>query len=360
MLAAAGTCSVGVEIKGLVAHGPALNFEGALLAPFAGAVAYSWASFVWRERAVFKRLAVLALASIAAWLFVYLQNPPIMESVQAYPEYRCSGDWQPFDIAFSSDGTLYSTDVSQSSLFQHRPDCRQLVAPEVMDYFGRGIRGVAADGQGRVCFTRFMLSGLFTSFESYRPRLFCVAGRSEPEAASQWPGTDEARGMAAVDGQYLIALWYGSTGSIAVVHDGEVIRITQLEEWLPNFIYPVSEDEFFVTVLKVTRTNFDWSERFPAADGGSVLHVRRGTVTELIRGLSYPTGIAGSDDRLFVADYLGGVIRVFSLDGEFLGEVPGFEGPMGLALAPGGDICVAEMDAARVTCLPHGSFLTSQ
>lgn len=42
----------------------------------------------------------------------------------------------------------------------------------------------------------------------------------------------------------------------------------------------------------------------------------------------------------------------YSLEGELLGEVPGFEGPMGMALAPSGDICVTEMGAGRITCKP--------
>lgn len=306
---------------------------------------------------MFKRITASGLAFISWCLLTQSLSLVIAESVPIRSEYRCAGEWKPFDIAFSNDGTLYSTDVFQSSLFQHQPDCRQLVAPEAIDYFGRGIRGVATDEHGRACFTFVLHISLLSIVRSYQPSLFCVAELSAPVVEPQWLGSDEARGMTAVNGHYLIALWAGLGGLVAVVRDGEVIRLTQLDAWLlPHFIYPVSVDEYFVTVLKVTPTYFDWLERVPAADGGSVLHVRQDTVTELVSGLTYPSGIVGSDDRLFVADYLDGVIWVFSLEGELLGEVSGFEGPMGAALAPSGDICVAEMDAGRITCKPIKEF----
>lgn len=314
---------------------------------------------------MFHRIKVLGLAFIAWSLLGQSLSLVIAESVPIQSEYRCAGEWKPFDLAFSSDGTLYSMDGLQNVVFQHRSDCRQLAVTEGVNNFGVGIRGLATDEHGRICFTFVTITGLFTSREGFRPGLFCVAESSATdESEFEFPGllvVGESRGMAAVDEHYLIALWAGLAGLVAVVGDGEVIRQTQLDAGLlPHFIYPISVDEYFVTVLHVTPTYFDWLGRFPAADGGSVLHVKHDTVTELIGGLTYPTGIVGSGDRLFVADYLDGVIRVFSLEGELLGEVQGFEGPMGAALAPSGDICVAEMDAGRITCQPVDLFEPTQ
>ncbi len=63
----------------------------------------------------------------------------------------------------------------------------------------------------------------------------------------------------------------------------------------------------------------------------------------------FPSGILGGDTT-WLADHRRGELLEISLQGKVLHTFKGLEGPMGMAKAPNGDICVAEMLGGRIRC----------
>lgn len=313
--------------------------------------------------------AIILLAATGALSVGWNSTDPAT-SIRIGPYYQCLTTYRPFDIAFAPDGMLFSSDATSWLLYMHDPACRQIVGVGTAGWI-TNVTGVAVDNQERICFSGIAFRSRSILFPSevfildYQPEAWCW---TTAPAMHRLPDleTDEMYayhytfGMASLDGLLFLASWDVSSApgnrAIIVIDQGQIVDEVLLDSWFPLFIHPISATELLVTALTGVTPAVDTVEMIHPAEGGAVLHIRDGAVRVVVDGLRYPTGIVATDAHLYVGDYLTGEIHVFSHSGELLNSVGGFRGPMGMARAPNGDICVAEMDGSLIRCMSATDF----
>ncbi len=270
--------------------------------------------------------------------------------------YTCGPDFQPTDIAFDENGVLYSTDgrwldiyeggvrsftfISDTRphfVYQHDADGCTPVLEENADIFG-----ITAFQDG-ICFTRAKIELMTSEVE-----IVCLNEDAFSTYNDTALPTGFLRGLTAQDDK----LWLLSGvltpieqqgGILLSFAKGKIVSQTRLA-LLPQFITVHEDGTLYLTLLRTDDAG---------VRSGKVAKVGpEHEVTELSPDFAFPTGILLVNDRLLVTDYRLGELQELSLDGELLGTYGGFEGPMGLAQAPNGDMCVAEMVARRIRCFP--------
>lgn len=81
-----------------------------------------------------------------------------------------------------------------------------------------------------------------------------------------------------------------------------------------------------------------------------VIHVFNKKPRTLLSRNSLLSGIIALEKTFFVADFYAGELLEINNQGRILHRFGGLEGPMGMAQAPDGDLCVAEMLGGRIRC----------
>lgn len=317
-------------------------------------------------------LLLMAIAAVVIIRWIH-SEPETQIPIRAF--YQCGREYRPFDIAFAADGTLFSSDGPGNALYEHAPGCRQIVGIGTVPGNRFLNVGVTVDNRNRVCFA---VLTYFTPYavmqirpsgaQANRPRIWCwtttPAMHLHPNLEADWLRGHYAFGMASFQGRSFLALWDSSRhpvdGFIIAAARRRIVNEIALGPWAPQFMHPISRNELFVTALTGVSPSNDPYDVIHPAEGGAVLHVRNSDVTVIAADLQYPTGIVATDNHLYVADYLTGEIHVYTHSGDRLNSIDGFGGPMGMAQAPNGDICVAEMDGGQIRCMPPDRLLADE
>ena len=157
----------------------------------------------------------------------------------------------------------------------------------------------------------------------------------------------------------------GLTSPLTVASDNDVLILTSwianaVQIWNPENQKVVEEYSDFQTPINAIRFQGDLIVAELGTEAGTARVVRAGsdervTLVNAANGLVVPSGLAASDNDLWVADWATGRVLQIAKNGKFLSEpmiiVEGLAHPEGLALTPGGDLLVVETGAGRVSLI---------
>ena len=252
----------------------------------------------------------------------------------------CPAGEQPFSpagVAFGAAGELYVTDALNGSVF--RLDGDRCVA--IAEGWSRPY-GVAVLDDGRVCVSHF------TSADPLR----------RETSVSCWDGTGWTRevrglgsgvnGLAATPAGIWLAAWEDTpvesrNGVLLLVAGGRVQQEVRLEDGVPRFLAPRPDGGLLVTVVR---------EDASGITGGAVLELSPdGRLKGLDHAFQQPSGIAWSDQGIWVADVGSGELILLTRDGRRMTDPRRLQGAAGLAVSAEGDICVAESGRGRIACV---------
>jgi hypothetical protein len=120
---------------------------------------------------------------------------------------------------------------------------------------------------------------------------------------------------------------------------------------VPYFIDANPQDNtLFVTTFTLPRNKEQYSEKLLRID-------QDGNISTFKDGFQLPSGVLVLGNELWVADSATGeLFRLALTDGSVLSHFTGLQGPMGIAQSPKGDLCIAEMRAARISCYSLASL----
>jgi hypothetical protein len=309
-----------------------------------------------------------------------IQPQPIPEATSIY---TCGESFQPVDIEFDSYGNLYSTDrqflngltpynFGSDTQIQERINSVYIYLQErsICYPFLRTTRllsGLTTNTKGEVCFIQggffednpypyFRQSALLYIDEIKHNELICVKDTIEITLYPRVVGV----GDIVFVGNDIWAISIGHSFSLDLSLHSALTRITKrrasYEDSVipgsPSFLTRADDGSFFTssypTHIPLERANGQVNHFSSKAKYLMLVDPYR--LTEDHQSLNIPTGIKTIDDHLLVADYKLGQLREYTFDGELKQIFEGLQGPMGITQAPNGDLCIAEMTGARVSC----------
>jgi hypothetical protein len=331
-------------------------------------------SFIWVVCVSLTLLSTLAFAQD-------LQPEPMPEPTAIY---TCGENYQPVDLAFDGQGTLYSTDGQllvgggfvqyiegtnkgtqpSNYLYRHTDSGCQII----IETTSQNLFGMIETPSGDVCYHE----GNYP-IEPIKSQINCI---------------DTAQKMTTI-----LLPMPGLLTNLTFYDDGFIglYRLESITEEMPtlvthfphlqthqdsvelgtinepvNFIAVANDGTAFMSLLP------SFTSKRISSDGKEVTFPTIVKILDISQGVSisfdsflpfpqgsefvFPSGIAIIDDSLFVADYKLGQLRELSLDGKIRQMFEGLEGPMGITQAPNGDFCVAEMTGARISCYSLASL----
>jgi sugar lactone lactonase YvrE len=286
-----------------------------------------------RQGRALRPLAALLLAGLAA-------------ACGGETNLTCPGGAQAFaptGVAFGATGELYVTDSVNGAVFRLDGErCATIAEGWARPY------GVAALDDGRVCVSHYT---------SHDPL-------TREAAVSCWDGTgwtlavqglgSGVNGLAAAPDGLWLAVWEDTpvesrNGVLLFVEANRVTREVRLDGEVPRFLAPRPDGGLLVTVVR---------EDASGITSGAVLTLSPdGRLDRLEPVLERPAGIAWSDQGVWVADDRPGDLILLTPDGRRSIHPRQLQGASGLALNADGDVCVAETDRSRITCIPSDSML---
>jgi sugar lactone lactonase YvrE len=157
----------------------------------------------------------------------------------------------------------------------------------------------------------------------------------------------------------------GLTNPFTIASDNDVMVITSwiansVQIWNPKNHEVVEEYNDFQTPINAVRFHGDLIVAELGTEAGAARVVRasaeqRVTLVNADNGLVVPSGLAASDNDLWVADWATGMVLQIAKNGKVLSEpmtiAEGLSHPEGLAMTPGGDLLVVETGAGRVSLI---------
>lgn len=352
----------------------------------------------------FRLTALIVLLSILFFAMVVFAAEPYEVGVKAVVDCSFREGYVPVDVAVRSDGVVFVGTVHVVD------DTRGLIyrigQEGFCDAVGVGDFGLDVDEFGAPCSVTYRLRfrGDYSLFfappadvvcfpqvdswgprtKSYRDwwgeRIFVVDARWSAStlgfhsfgfhysAGIYWKGV-WVRSSSSRESNFSSAYLVGIKqveGEEYVVEEmhrvapGEVVARIVMTPWAPYFITSLDDETLVVSGLRRPQIPFVFMQDgrvLPVEGPGALLLVGvEGDIRVLSEDFVYPSGVLVVGDVIFVADQVTGEVHRHSLSGERISSLSGFSEPMGLALAPNGGICVAEVGAERVICVPQSAF----
>jgi hypothetical protein len=321
-----------------------------------------------------------------------LESQPLPE-----PEiiYTCGENYQPVALVFDGEGNLYSTDaqlLSWMSEYALATDYQiesngKVPSSYVYENTSRnacnvvrealwGIYGITTRPNGAICFT--LGQGAINLLANDNERfLECfIKGKAEKKYS--------LKPLPYINSPFLLESDLSSCGNdicfISVQSNpadssGMLTRVSLTDTelrvesettipFIPKFIYVSKSEDVFLSVFPNSVSGLV----LPDGDRvmlPTVLKTKMGSVSSQITTFSYvnadpllnfPTGIWSNEQVLLVSDFSLGQLRIYTLNKELKQIYTGLQGPMGIAQAPNGDLCIAEMRGARISCYSLASL----
>lgn len=289
------------------------------------------------------------------------------------PEIVLSGLAYPGAVDIAPDGTMYVSDAGGAGIFRFDPvtHTKTLVAETAP------ADNMAIDSRGRVFFSGGNDGAIYR-----------IVGNGQVVVVSA-PGLGTNSGLAAGIGpdghEWVYAatkfqFWGfdGRTGQERLLtgalplpdtafDDGENLVLSgtfanMVAVWNPESGAMLAFYPFFATPLNAIRFDGDLivAELVTGPGTARVTRYDEGSATsQTFGGFMVPTGLAATDDDLYAADWLAGVVYQLVRDGQTLDPmeavVTGLHGPEGLALTSGGDLLVVETWTQQLSLIELGA-----
>lgn len=304
------------------------------------------------------------LASLIFIAIFYLVSAQDIQP-QPMPEpttvYTCGEDFQPVDLAFDKKDVLYVIEAPQHdtkpAVYNFlNSNCSTI--PLASDY---SLNTIATNTEGAVCipYQVYKRGGEY-------PASSVVSCWNDKDWIQQSKLSKYAPPLGLAFSSQKMWLTHNpvwgkpnpslgkESGGISYFKDGELIstwlRTTFTVAHQPTFVVATGDKAIF------SELNFGGDYTMPLI-GGSVTEIDSDGVIKVLKDdFELPTGITIIDDFLWVADYVKGELYHLGMNGNTKAIYQGLQGPMGITQAPNGDICVAEMRGARISCYSLASL----
>lgn len=314
------------------------------------------------------KIAVVLFAYVWFSLSVTQAPTPLPEPTRVFTCEQPDRDYYPTDIAFGPDGTLYSSDAQlplRSSLYSkpdldlpadylayglvytHREaDCVAVFGrDEKVDVFG------LSEHEGSVCVAWRIDQNptLFEQNEDLLARVSCITqdGRAELIYTSESPAA--MLGDLDSSGESLWLSFRPMNFTMRVGTLGFVVNVTE-DQTIPIESIPV---HFLAAGGERISSLFPLPENDAFYTAASLLIDN----TPITLDTVFPSGVLKLQDHILVGDYRTGYLHLLNKKGKPLALFTGLAGPMGMALSPEGEICIAEMLGDRVSCYDTETLL---
>ena len=242
------------------------------------------------------------------------------------------------NLAFDARDRLYCTGGGDSAVYQ----ILRSGVPRVLSRAGIGTPGGIAvlPGEGRRDAPSLCVADVFS--------LVHFDARTGHQEGIEWSGAMTMPFTVAPDGADLVLTsWMGN--AVQIWDPG---TSTEVAAWydLPMPLNAIRfRDDLVITTL---------------GTGGQVIRQTSGGARSLIAGgLAVPSGLAATEDDLWVADWYSGIVWQLVDDGVTLAAprivTPGLKGPEGLAVDRDGSLLVVEALAMRLTRIDPATGATS-
>ena len=185
--------------------------------------------------------------------------------------------------------------------------------------------GIATLADGLVCVSHFTSDDPLTR----RTAVSCWDGDGWREVATDLGSGVNGLG-AASDGLWVVA-WLDTpverrNGRVSRIADGEVARQVDIDSRLPQFALELPTGELWVTV---------WKEDASGITGGEILAVSPGdrvVDATVEHEFEQPSGIARSEEGIWITDSATGELVLVSPEGRRLASHSGLLAPLGIAV----------------------------
>lgn len=316
-------------------------------------------------------------------------------SAQESRSYTCGPDFRPSDVTFDDQGRMYSASPGLNRLlynpgqyyfyplFQFDTAVYRVSGNEKRD------TGAVYVHNGNTCQAIKTKAGRVFSLAAVGPKLCTnayepgisdipednsVTNRLDCWTAGRWSrvpvyfippeGLYIGNGLLALGDALWFSSWVSRKGSLyrltlkqldadrpAAVVVNELPKTNKIElpgSLVPHFMTSYRQTEVMLTAFSVLpAVSIDNLEK---VTGSKVFRTVRGKPRQVFSSPSLLSGVVALEQSFFMADYYTGELLEISMQGDVLHTFRGLEGPMGMARAPNGDLCVAEMLGGRVRC----------
>lgn len=249
----------------------------------------------------------------------------------------------PTDVTATLDGDLFVSSRSTGALFR--------IAAGVVEripFDGYRPYGLATLADGRVCVAHDTSDDPLTR----QSAVSCWRDRAWLREAT---GIGSGLNGLLASSQGLWAVGWRDTdveqrdGLLTLLADGSVTRQLTVPEHYLQFAAELPSGDLLVSA---------WREDASGFTGGGLLRVSvEGGVAVFSEALERPGGLVVAEEGVWATDHAAGELVLLSLTGAVLARHAGLGGPLGLDLIDAGTLCVAESQAARITCLQRADII---
>jgi hypothetical protein len=308
-----------------------------------------------RIKVLVKCFSQLVVLSIVIMKAQDIQPQPMPEPTTIY---TCGENFQPSDLAFDKQNILYVVESSQDTTQPY------IYYFQDSSCLSMGLRSdidptyITANPDGNICITDKE-----------------IKRRRTREVLSCWNGKKWNRQNILDDFIFSNDLAFSShhmwlahsrsfnypspgleSGGISYFKNGKLVAIwmrpTDMIARQPNFVVATTDKAIFTELNSRKESDFSISHR-----GGSIVEIDTEGASRILNDdFDTPTGITLIEGFLWVADYATGELYQLDINGNTKAIYQGLQGPMGITQAPNGDLCIAEMIGARVSCYSLASL----
>jgi hypothetical protein len=279
-----------------------------------------------------------------------IQPQPMPEPITIY---TCGDNFQPNDFTFDKQGFLYVADRSQDTTqpyiyYFQDSSCHSMGLSSDFDP-----TYIATNAEGSICITYGGTSerlGCWDSRKWHHQNIldnFTFSSGLSFYTQDMWLAHSrfydyssvglESGGLSYFKDKKLVLTWMRPTDTIARQ---------------PNFVIAIEGKAIFTELNYTLRSDFSISRV-----GGSIVEIDAEGASRILNDdFDTPTGITLIQGSLWVADYATGELYQLNTNGYTKAVYQGLQGPMGITKAPNGDLCIAEMTGARISCYSLASL----
>jgi hypothetical protein len=307
------------------------------------------------------------------------------------------GDFQPVDMTFAEDGSLYATDGHFSDWLDpsgyldwdyinsvDKPSSEKAIhyveseSGNLYEFNDEGCHAVVTGikrpfsvfmYEGEPCFNSLAkttsISEPFTGIECLDSQ-GVVHGIRQLRSQLYREYLLASNDILVVNNQLyqasILESLSGLEGALTKINIGERSDFIYFSSSVPHFLSAWQGEQLVVSLVQGYRDPAYHiynsilvgmepnTEGYVSESGVGLLNPENGSFSYIRKNMLIPSGVLAVGDNIWVADYADGTLRYLSVEGEVLKFYTGLQGPMGITQAPNGDLCIAEMLGGRISC----------
>jgi hypothetical protein len=300
---------------------------------------------------------------LLVWSWIIFSSLPFLvlaQTAQLLPEpttiYTCGENFQPSDLAFDKDGVLYVVNAPQNApqrdtlpILYSFTNSTCVSVPLDSD---ANLNTITTNPEGEIC-----VPYRAVNHSGVREQLGCWNGK-------KWHHRNIFDNFTFSSGLSFFSqdMWLAhsrfydypssgpESGGISYFKNGKLVgtwwRTSDITIRQPSFVVATLNKAIFTEVNYSVKDDFSMVRL-----NGSVVEIdSEGANRVLNDDFEAPTGIALIEESLWVVDYERGVLYRLDMNGKVTATYAGLQGPTGIKQAPNGDLCIAEMRGARISC----------